>query len=55
MSVVSWESVWIALTIAALYDLDVLACDIQNANLADLFTKMMAAPKRERLLENFTY
>ena len=29
--------------------------DHTSTNLADLFTKTMAAPKREELLEKFTY
>jgi hypothetical protein len=40
-SVVSRDSVRIALTIAALHDLDIFACDIQNA--------FLPAPCRERL------
>ena len=48
LSVVSRDSVWIALTIAALNDLDVLACDIQNVYLtADCRERLwvVAGPK----------
>ena len=81
-SVVSRDSVWIALKIAALNELYVLSCDIYNVsadctyrvwviakswfrskagkehtptNLADIFTKTMVAPKREGLMDKFTY
>ena len=38
-SVVSWDSVRIALTIAALNELDIMACDVQNAYLTALCRK----------------